>query len=66
MVEQAAGNYGKRTGTGKGCPPVAMRFKTGNAGRPKGSRNRSSVFAEALSDGDAIAIVEASARQKRA
>jgi hypothetical protein len=51
--------YGKKTGTGKGRPPVAMRFKTGNAGRPKGSRNRSSVFAEALSDGDAIAIVEA-------
>jgi hypothetical protein len=36
-----------------------MRFKTGNAGRPKGSRNRSSLFVEALSDGDAIAIVEA-------
>jgi hypothetical protein len=49
---------GKNTGIGKGRPPFETRFKPGNSGRPKGSRNRASVVLDALNDSDLEAIVE--------
>jgi hypothetical protein len=50
---------GKITGTGKGRPPVETRFRPGNGGRKKGSKNRATVFLDAMNDGDVDAIVKA-------
>jgi hypothetical protein len=56
-MEQLRTNNGKRTGIGKGKPPVETRFKAGNAGRPKGSRNRATIIAEQLLEGEADEII---------
>jgi hypothetical protein len=50
---------GKNTGTGKGRPPIETRFQPGNVGRRKGSKNRATVFLDAMTDGDVDAIVKA-------
>jgi hypothetical protein len=52
----APDNNGKNTGTGKGRPPAATRFKAGNPGRPRGSRNRVTALLDVLADGDLEAI----------
>jgi hypothetical protein len=58
-MDQPAIKNGKRTGIGKGRPPVETRFARGNPGRAPGRRNRASVVAEALADGEATEIVKA-------
>jgi hypothetical protein len=45
--------------TGRGRPPAEHRFRTGNPGRPRGSRNRSALLQGLLADGDLETIVEA-------
>jgi hypothetical protein len=52
----APDNNGKNTGTGKGRPPAATRFQAGNAGRPRGSRNRATALLDVLAEGDLEAI----------
>ncbi len=45
------------TGTGKNAPATRGRpFVRGNPGRPKGARNRSTLAAEALLEGEAAAL----------
>jgi hypothetical protein len=56
-MKQVTSEYGKRTGIGKGRPPIETRFKSGNPGRPKGSRNRATLLAEELLDGEAEEII---------
>ena len=44
------------TNTGPGFPPVEHQFKPGNAGRPKGARNKTTLAIEALLESDAETI----------
>jgi hypothetical protein len=64
-VGQFTTNYGKKSGIGKGRPPVETRFMAGNPGRPRGIKNRATAFAEALSDDDAGQIVKAIIKKAR-
>jgi hypothetical protein len=56
-MESITTNNGIKTGIGKGRPPVQTRFKAGNPGRPKGSRNRATILAEQLLDDEVEEIV---------
>jgi hypothetical protein len=56
-MDRPTSKYGNRTGIGKGRPPIETRFKSGNPGRPKGSRNRATLLAERLLDGEAEEII---------
>ena len=48
-----ARNNGPRTGA---VPPEHTRFQPGNPGRPKGARNKATLAAEALLDGESEAL----------
>ena len=52
MAENSRNNASKTPGRGRGRP-----FEKGNAGRPKGVRNRATIAAEVLLDGEAEALV---------
>jgi hypothetical protein len=52
MAENSRNNASKTPGRGRGRP-----FEKGNTGRPKGVRNRATIAAEVLLDGEAEALV---------
>jgi hypothetical protein len=52
MAENSRNNTSKTLGRGRGRP-----FEKGNAGRPKGVRNRATMAAAVLLDGEAEALV---------